>query len=190
MSFCAALPSCFSQRKCSALSWYYLNVGDLLKKMLHVIFSYMVKKYLGWTSLVIASYTFWHTHLYLHVLISTLMCTCENGILNYCRCSADKSRCRSQAGPERAGWRGAPSAQPYYPFLLLHRSSLDCEYKSVPCWCLHVLLPLQWGHTLGSWVVCMLANVFSLGRLELCFSTSLNFIHFLHLCVHSECCLQ
>lgn len=118
--------------------------------MLPVVFSYLIRRYLGSASLVLASYTFWHTHLYLHVLISTTMCTCENGILNHCRCSSNKSRCGSQAGPERAGWRGATSAQPHYPFLLLHWSSLDCEYKSVPCWCLPVLLRCAALTALGS----------------------------------------
>lgn len=162
MSFSAALPSRFCQRRCSVLNWCYLNVGDLLKKMLPVVFSYMIRKYLGSASLVIASYIFRHTHLYLHALISTITCTCENRILNCCRCSTNKSRCGSQAGPERAGWRGATSAQPHHPFLLLHRSTLDCEYNSVPCWCWHVLLWLQWGYTLRGWIVCMLANGFFL----------------------------
>lgn len=189
-SFCAALLSHFYPRKCSVLSWYYLNIGDLLKKMLHVVFSNMIRKYLGSTSSVIVSYIFWHTHLYLHVVISTILCTCENWILNYCRCSANKSRCGSQAGPERAGWRGATPAQPYYPFFLLNRSSLDCEYKSVPCWWLYVLLRCP-SCTAASenWVVCMLANVFPWEECLLCFSISLNFTHFLHLCLHRECCL-
>lgn len=146
---------------------------------------------------MIASDTFWHTHLYLHVLISTIMRNCENGILNYCRCSANKSRCGSQAGPERAGWRGATSAQPYYPFVLLNWSSLDCEYKSVSCWWLHVLLrcpafTARGGSHFRKLCSLYACRCFSLGGmlLVLCFSASLNFSHFLRLCLHREDCLQ
>lgn len=64
--------------------------------------------------------------LYLHMLILTII-YCENGILNYYRCSTNKSGCGSQAGPERTRWCGTTSAQPYYPFFLLDWSSLDCK---------------------------------------------------------------
>lgn len=156
MQYCPRVSLC--QRKCSALIWYYLSIGDLLRKILHVVFFFSP------ALLVIALYTLWYVHLYLRILILTIIYTCDNGILNYYRCSTNKSRCGSQAGPERTRWCGTTSAQPYYPFFLLNWSPLDCKYETVSWRWLYILLNctvwLQWSHTLRNCVVCMLANVF------------------------------